>query len=195
MTSLTPEALTWYMQEVSMHALGEDVAYGNLLSALGKHETRQTRFVWFHLTSMLHHAAMISKFLQPVSRQEIAIARGEALRRALHVAEDSEVLPRDARDNVEHFDERLDNWAGDANPTILEIVLNNREGFDYMRVADKRVKRLLIASELVFVSERKNNSKFEVKLQPIHEEVQRIGQEAGAWTQGNSPYQFIYPRQ
>lgn len=176
-----------------MHALGEEIAYRDLLSVLEAIETRQTRLVWFHLTSMLHHAAMISKFLRPISRQ--AAARGEALRRALRVAENSDVLPRDARDNVEHFDERLDNWAKDASPTILEIVLNNREGYDYLRVSEKRVKRLLIADEMIFVSERKDRSKFELQLRPMHEEAQRIGHAADAWTQTESPYHFIFPKQ
>ncbi len=173
-----------------MHALGEEVAYRDLLSVLEAIETRQTRLVWFHLTSMLHHTAMISKFLRPISKH--AAARGEALRHALHVAENSDVLPRDARDNVEHFDERLDNWAKNASPTILEIVLNNREEYDYLRVAEKRVKRLLIADEMVFVSERKDRSKFELQLRPMHEDAQRIGHAADVWTQTKSPYHFIF---
>jgi hypothetical protein len=192
MSSLNPEALTWYMQEISMHALGEDVAYRELLATLDAIETRQTRLVWFQLTSMLHHAAMISKFLRPILKP--AAARGEALRHALHVAENSEVLPRDARDNVEHFDERLDGWAKDASQTILEIVLSDREGYDYLRVAEKRVKRLLIVDELIFVSERKDNTKFELQLRPMHEEVQRIGHAADAWTHTKSPYHFIFPQ-
>ena len=177
-----------------MHALGEEVAYRELLAALGAGETPQTRLVWFHLTSMLHHAAMISKFLRPISKKQSAATRGEALRQALHVAENSEVLPRDARDNVEHFDERLDNWAEDAGPTLLEIVLEDREAYDYLRVADKRVKRLIILDKMIFVSERKDNSKFELELTPMHEEVQRIGAAATQWVRNKSPYHFIYPR-
>jgi hypothetical protein len=181
------------MQEISMHALGEEVAYRDLVSALEAIETRQTRMVWFYLTSMLHHAAMISKFLRPISKQ--AAARGEALRHALQVAGNSDVLPRDARDNVEHFDERLDNWAKGTSPTILEIVLNNREGYDYLCVAEKRVKRLVISDEMIFVSERKDGSKFELHLRPMHQEVQRIGHAADAWTKTKSPYHFIFPHQ
>ena len=192
MSSPNSEALTWYMQEISMHALGEEVAYRDLLSALDAIETRQTRLVWFHLTSMLHHVAMISKFLRPISKQ--TAARGEVLRRALHVAENSDVLPRDARDNIEHFDERLDNWAKEASPTILEIVLSNREEYDYLCVSEKRVKRLLIEDEMIFVSERKDGSKFELQLRSMHEEIQRIGFEADAWTHLKSPYHFIFPQ-
>lgn len=178
-----------------MHAFGEDVAYCELLRTLGSHEERQTRFVWFHLTSMLHHAAMISKFLRPISKTTSkATARGETLRRNLHVAETSVVLSRDARDNVEHFDERLDNWVDNASPAVLEIVLDDREDYDSLRVAEKRVRRLLIADQLIFVSERKDSTKFELKLQPLHEEVQRIGREAAEWIGAISPYHFISPR-
>jgi hypothetical protein len=115
------------------------------------------------------------------------------LRDKLNVTEQSNVLPRDARDNVEHFDERIDNWVG-SDAAILEIVLDNRAGYDYLRVPEKRVKRVLIQENLVFVSEKRDQTKFELELAPLYEELKRIGEAAQQWIDGDSPYNFVYPQ-
>lgn len=176
-----------------MHALGARREYHGLLAVLSDIQTQQSRLVWFHLTSFLHHAAMISKFLAPISKGEVTLARRAALRGALSVAADSEVLSRDARDNMEHFDERIDRWIEDKHPTIIEIVLPDRESYEYLGIADKRVKRLLVADELVFISERKDGTKFELALRPVYEEIGRIGRASDKWIGHNSPYVFLYP--
>lgn len=177
-----------------MHALGAHLSYQAIGSLIANFDTRQSRLVWFHLTSFLHHASMISKFLAPISRDEVAVERGRTLREALGVGSESEVLPRAARDNVEHFDERMDRWVEDWNPSILEIVLPDREGYEFLRVADKRVKRLLIADEMVFVSEKRDNSKFELKLRPVYQEIDRVRKSAEQWMGTTSPYEFLYAR-
>jgi hypothetical protein len=84
--------------------------------------------------------------------------------------------------------------VGGNNQNILEIVLPDRAGYDYMRVAEKRVKRVLILDELIFVSEKQDGVQFELSLRPLHEEVERIGAEADKWIAASSPYHFIFPR-
>ncbi len=185
--------LTWYMQELSMHGLGAKIDFSNLIKVLNDPNTRQTMIVWFHLTSFLSHAAMISKYLSPINPNGIKKVRMELLREKLNVTVDSDVLPRDARDNVEHFDERIDNWVG-GDGTILEIVIDNRPGFDYLRVNEKQVKRVLLQEELIFISEKKDGSKFELDLQQLFDEVKRIGDEASKWIENSSPYHSIYPQ-
>jgi hypothetical protein len=185
--------LTWYMQELSMHGLGAEIDFNNLFQALANNETRQTRNVWFHLSSFLSHAAMISKYLSPINPCGIKKDRMKLLREKLNVSDDSGVLPRDARDNVEHFDERIDNWVG-GDGTILEIVLDNRSGFDYLRGNEKHVKRVILQEELIFVSEKRDGSKFELELRPLFNEIKRIEEEATKWIEDSSPYHFIYPQ-
>ena len=176
-----------------MHALGAQLTFQALLTVLEDPEARQSRLVWFHLTSFLHHASMMSKFLTPISKEPTAVARGQALRDALDIDSSSAVLPRDARDNIEHFDDRMDLWLRDSSPNILEIVLDDREDYDYLRVAEKRVKRLLIADELTFVSETRKSTKFELQLRPILEEVERIRSAVNTWMGRSSPCTFVYP--
>lgn len=186
--------LTWYMQELAMHGLGAEIDFTNLLQSLGNQDTCQTRIVWFHLTSFLAHAAMISKYLSPINPRGLTKDRIDLLREKLHIEDGSDVLPRDARDNVEHFDERIDNWVGDNAKTILEIVLDGRPDYNYLRADESRVKRILLQNEMIFISEKRDGSKFELSLQPLFEEVKRIGNEAGAWIDNSSPYHFLYPR-
>lgn len=186
--------LTWYMQELSMHGLGAEIDFANLLQSLSNPDTRQTRIVWFHLTSFLAHAAMISKYISPIKpKGGVKEERMRILREKLKIKVDSDILPRDARDNVEHFDERIDNWVGNDSNSILEIVLDDRAGYTFLGVNKKRVKRIILQKELIFISEKKDGSKFELELLPLFQEVKRIGDEAGAWIENSSPYHFIYP--
>ncbi len=138
--------------------------------------------------------AMISKYLSPISPRGIKKDRMDILREKLSIGSDSEVLPRAARDNVEHFDERIDNWIGSDANTILEIVFPDRKGYDFMSSSENSIKRVLLLEELVFISEERDCSKFELELQPLFEEVERIGSEASSWIQNSSPYHFISPQ-
>lgn len=186
--------LTWYMQEISMHAYGAEVDAKRIFELLDRHETIQSRLVWFHLASLLSHAGMISKLASPISRDAAANARGAALKAALSVEATSEILPRNARDNTEHFDERIDNWVSANATEIMEIVLPDRGGYNYLRGDEKRVRRVLLKKELVFISENRDGSKFELELKPLVQEVARIGNEATKWINTKSPYHFMYPR-
>ena len=185
--------LTWYMQELGMHGLGASIDFSNLLQALENPNTRQTRIVWFHLTSFLAHAAMVSKYVSPINPTGIKKKRMDLLRVTLNVADDSDVLPRDTRDNIEHFDERIDNWVG-SDGRILEVVLANRSGYDFLRPDEKQIKRVLLQEELIFISEKRDGNKFELELRPLFEEVKRIGNEAEEWIKNSSPYHFVYPQ-
>jgi len=192
-TKIDNYELTWYMHEICMHSLGAHIEYRQLVERLIDDSTRQTRLVWFHLTSFLSHSAMISKYLSPISKGAVPGLRKQALRDLLGVDANSEVLPRDARDNVEHFDERIDNWVGGENQNILEIVLPDRASYDYLRAAEKRIKRVLILDEMAFISERRDKSKFQLELLPLHEEVDRIGVAAQKWIDAKSPYHVVQP--
>jgi hypothetical protein len=64
--------------------------------------------IWFAIHALLSAAANVSKILWPPNT---AFAqRGEELRRALEVGPDSMIQHRDARNHLEHFDERIETW-------------------------------------------------------------------------------------
>ena len=185
--------LTWYMHELMMHGLGVGRDFERLQTTLADPATRQTRIVWFHLTGFLSHAAMISKYLSPINPRGVKQTRMSTLRSKLGVDDSSDILPRNARDNIEHFDERIDNWVGHDGQTILEIVLDDRSGYQYLRVDQKRIKRVLLEREMIFISENRDGSKLEIELQPISVEALRIAEEAEEWVANESPYHFVYP--
>ncbi len=76
----------------------------------------------------------------------------------------------------------------------MEIVLPDRGGYDYLRGDEKRIRRVLLKQELIFISENRDGSKFELELKPLVQEVARIGDEATTWTNTKSPYHFVHPR-
>ena len=186
--------LTWYMHELMMHGLGASRDFQQLQAALADPETRQTRIVWFYLTGFLSHAAMISKYLSPINPRGVKQIRMNALRSKLSIDASSDILPRNARDNVEHFDERIDNWIGQEEQTILEIVLDDRSGYQYLGADQKQIKRVLLEKEMIFISENRDGSKLELTLHPLADEALRIANEAEEWVENESPYHFIYPQ-
>lgn len=186
--------ITWYMEELGMHGFGAFREFKALETAIANPGTINTRVVWFHLTSFLAHAAMISKYLFPIKPRGIKQTRMQVLRDQLGIDDRSAILSRDARDNVEHFDERIDNWVENGGGAILEAVIPNRRGYDYLRAGEKRIKRLLLAEEMIFISERRDGSQLELPLEPLIAEAQRIGKEANRWIGEESTYHAIYPR-
>ena len=186
--------LTWHMDEIGMHGMCAHMEYRHLDDLLRDDHSRQTRLVWFALTAFLSHAAMMSKYLDPIGKGEVKSVRKDMLCQLLGVAAESDVISRDARDNVEHFDERVDGWVGTDNQSILESVLPDRAAYQYLRVAEKRVRRVLLLDEMVFISEKRDQSKFELDLASLHAEVKRIGDAADTWISTKSPYHFIPPR-
>jgi hypothetical protein len=186
--------ITWYMDEIRMHSMCAHMEYAQLCELLGDDRSRQTRFVWFALTAFLSHAAMMSKYLDPIGDRGVKPVRRDTLRRLLGVGRDSDVIPRSARDNVEHFDERVDAWVGTDTQSILEAVLPDRAAYKYLRVSEKRVRRVLLLSEMIFISENRDHSKFELDLTSLHAEVKRIGDAADSWVETKSPYYFVTPQ-
>jgi hypothetical protein len=179
--------LAWYMQEIRMQGFGALAEYDGMNDARGHAITEQDWLIWYYLTSFLNHAAMISKYLWPILTSDIALARKKVLRELLHVQTNSEVLPRYARDNVEHFDERIDSWIGGNNHNILEIIVHNRSEYNDLHTDKSRVKRVLILDEAVFISEKRDCSRFELPLTPLRDEILRIYLEAESFMKSRSP--------
>lgn len=186
--------ITWYMHELAMHSWGVDREFRALEAAIADSYTVQTRIVWFHLTSFLSHASMISKYLDPIRKNKIQKQRMDVLRKKLGVDRHCHILSRDARDNVEHFDERIDNWVGQGKQAVLEVVLPDRAGYDFLAADGKRIKRVLLAAEMVFVSEKRDGCKLEFKLRPLAADAKKIGDNATRWIVDESPYHFIFPQ-
>ena len=190
--NLNDEQLTHYIHEIIMHCFGAERSFHELNKLINLQEYKQSRYVWFALNSFLSHSAMVSKYLYPTNK--LNSTRGIKLREILELVESSELISREARNNIEHFDERIDNWVSLDTNNILEIVLENRKAFEFIKGRKKRVKRLLLKEELIFISENKDSSQLELELNPIHKELLKINKKAIEWLKKFSPYNFIYPK-
>lgn len=181
--------LHWYTDEIQMHASSALASYRHLCDLLANSTTRQRRDVWFALVSFLTHTAMISKFLDPI--KESAKERGIKLRAHLGVQGDSAILPRTARDNLEHFDERIDGWVERNEERILEMVFLDREGLEFLSDQPRAIRRVLIADEMVFISEDRNGAPVEMALVPIYEAIERLNATCLHKLATESPYTYM----
>jgi len=59
-----------------------------------------------HLQNLVIHAAALSRYFWPVGKKHQW--RGEQMRAAFEIGEESALKPRELRNAIEHFDERLD---------------------------------------------------------------------------------------
>jgi hypothetical protein len=181
--------LHWYTDEIQTHAASALASYGLLCDLLANKATHQRRDIWFALVSFLTHAAMISKFLDPIKAS--AKKRGVELRAHLGVPNESAILPRAARDNLEHFDERIDGWVERNEQRVLEMVFQDREGFKFLRHQSRAIRRVLIADEMVFISEDRNGAPVEMPLVPIYEGIQQLNATCLHKLATESPYNYM----
>lgn len=87
----------------------------------------------------------------------------------------------------------MDSWVEGGVQQILEVVVPNRRGLDYLARERTRIRRVLLKDELVYISDNRDGTRFELELRPMIEEATRIGWQALQWIEDNSPYVFIYP--
>lgn len=85
-----------------------------------------------HAMSFIHKAAAVSRIFWPpksFSKESSARAksRGENLKKALQINDTHPIKSRDLRDHLEHFDERLDDWAEHSkNRCIIVRMIGKR---------------------------------------------------------------------
>lgn len=182
--------LHWYTDEIQIHAASAIASYKHLVTLVAESKTRQSREVWFVLVSFLTHAAMISKFFDPIKADESKKQRGVALQAHLKIAKDSPILPRAARDNLEHFDERIDNWVENMEDKVLEMVFDDRDGFNFIYEHKGAIRRVLIAEEMVFISEDRHGNPVETKLSPVFEALQSLQDVCLHKLATESPYNY-----
>lgn len=171
------------------HALCEEIAIQcelaidqfDAVAALLKDEKfRQHRKVWAHLHAFFTHSAMVSKMLaNPANNNPKAKERGEYLCKLLEVEVASPIFGRNARNNVEHQDERLDIWIDQDGASLLEVAFDDRSGYDFMTSNHgdgrprKFIRQAMIVDEMVFVSEGRNGPE-ETPLLPVVEELRLL---------------------
>lgn len=179
------------MQELEMNGIGAQHSFDKMSELLACEATIQSRLVWVHLASFLSHCAMISKYLSPKSPSGAQKIRMDSLRNALQIDDNSDILTRKARNNIEHFDTRMDNWIGKRVSTVLEVVFLNRAKYTFLNAGEKKIKRVILRDELIFISQNTDDTLDELALQLLMNEVNTIVGKATSWIEQNSDYSFI----
>lgn len=88
------------------------------------------------------HASHVSRMLWPSSRKRGAKERGYALRSSLGVDDSDPLSRRGLRNNLEHFDERLDDWVEQSpNRIYIDNIIGPPEAIGGSAVRDKDILR------------------------------------------------------
>lgn len=190
---MTPEQLHVYTEETYIHtqlALSNYLTYRNLVDNL---ETRQLRSAWMYLQGFLSHFGMVSKLLfAPNSKNTRSKRRAKALREHLGFDETSALNNRDARNAIEHLDERMDYWLDAGDKSILEGVFENEQDFNFISPKRSIVRRVFIIEESLFITEEKDGPK-KMEIKPLIEELGRLNAWCSDKMENVNPFQMIQP--
>lgn len=164
-----------YLVEIADSAQFGVLMRKQFLEMVGAPQTRQSTHVWMSLQAALLSYGTVSKFLFPVDRGRVAQARGEALRKELGILDTSPLKNRDARNAIEHFDERLDRCLENPEAGILQSVFSNRADYAFLNPDRWIVRRAYITDEDIFVTEgKKIGLRVEMPLSEIFRELELV---------------------
>jgi hypothetical protein len=189
---MTPEQLHVYTEETLIHAQLALSNYQTFLNVLAGSETRQRREAWMFLQSFLSHFGMVSKLLYAPSGSRRAENRAKELRAYLGFDRSSALNDRNARNAIEHLDERIDNWLEVPDKGVIESVFKNREEYGYLPKKNWFVRRAFIIEGSVFIVEERSGPK-EMELQPLSEELGRLCEACQEKLKLPGPYEVINP--
>jgi hypothetical protein len=170
---MTPEQLYIYTEETYIHSQLALTNYHKFRSVVDNYETRQHREGWMYLQSFLSHFGMVSKLLYAPSGSKRARDRAKQLRKHLDTDETSALNDRDARNAVEHLDERMDNWLEASHKGILECVFDEEKDFAFLSLDNWIVRRVFILADNLFITEEKSGLK-RMSIQPLIDELSRL---------------------
>jgi hypothetical protein len=164
-----------YLEEIADASQFGVLMRDQFLNLVADEAQRQTTMVWMSLQAALLQYGMVSKFLFPIGGSKTAEKRGQDLRAELGVPNDSPIQNRDARNALEHFDERLDRCIEQPQAGILQAVHRDRAEYEYLRPERWIIRRAYIADEDVLVSEGKVvGSRVEMPLRPIFDALAAV---------------------
>lgn len=164
-----------YLTEIADSAHFGVLMREKFLELISQPDNRQSTQVWMTLQSALLSYGSVSRFLFPPRNGATAQKRGEDLRLELGIADESPLRDRDARNAVEHFDERLDRCLEKPDAGIMQMVFEDRNSYDYLNPDRWIIRRAYIVDEDLFITEGKVvGSRVEMPLGEIFDELERV---------------------
>ena len=130
--------------------------------------------------AFLSHVGNVSKLFWPARRS--SRSRGELLRKELNVSGSSPVKQRDPCNYIEHYDERLEDWASSPqrrNLVDMNIMprssISGIDPSDFMRNLDPNTLEFYFTAE-------------DYDLKALAAEMRTIGQSADSWLSQHDPW-------
>ena len=180
----------WYFDELVTQGIAAKISFENVERYLANEATKQSLLVWSSISAFLAHTAAISKILFP--SRDGGMERAAELLELLNQPQLAHLRDRSGRDNVEHMDERIDNWAArDAN-YVVSMVIPDRAGYEYLCTPDKAVRRVLIEEGLVYVSEDRRGRRVETHLRDLLQDAEMVRETSLQRMLEDPPYQFLF---
>lgn len=114
----------FYIRSIGLAALRGVEGFDRFRHGIGS-RTDSVRLI-YELQTALTHAAAVSRFFWPASRDALSTARAARLRFGYDVGDNDPLANRDLRNAIEHFDERLDQFLA-TNPMgpIVDMVFGD----------------------------------------------------------------------
>lgn len=166
------------LDEVDTQCILSLSSYDKMVEILRDHENKQSKEVWKYLQAFLAHSGILSSLIFKKGNPEKTKIVTDFLKSELEISEDSPIRERGGRNFLEHievFEIYVANRTDDRG--IIQIVFDNRKGFDYLKSDRYYYKRTLILDEMVFAYQNQESIN-ELELKPIANEIKRILQKS-----------------
>src|SRR6476469_10758873 len=114
----------FYIQSIGLLALSGVERFDRYRNGISS--TTDSVNLIHELQSALTHAAAVSRFFWPATRDPLSTARADRLRSGYEVGDNDPLANRSLRNAFEHFDERLDKFLA-TNPTgpIVDMIFGD----------------------------------------------------------------------
>lgn len=187
---MTPEQLYVYTEETSIHTQLALSNYRAFIDIISNSDTRQRREAWMYLQSFLSHFGMVSKLLFAPSGNRRTKNRARELSEYLESSDNATLNDRNARNAIEHLDERMDYWLDNEHKGILEGIYETENDFSYFAPERWTVRRVYILAESLFITEDANGHK-KMKIEPIVNELVMLNTRCDIKLNNHLPFLII----
>jgi hypothetical protein len=166
------------LDEVDTQSLLALSSFIKIQELINYEETKQLKDVWKYLQAFLAHSSILGSLIFKKGNPDKTKVVTDYLKTELKIKDNSPIREKGGRNFLEHI-EVFEIYASNRNDTkgILQMVFNDRKGFEYFDLKKWYIKRVLIMDEMIFIYQNQEAKK-ELLLMPIFDEVKRIFSES-----------------
>lgn len=162
------------LDEVDTQCILALTSFDKMVEILSNHETKQSKEVWKYLQAFLAHSGILGSLIFKIGNPDKTKVVTDYLKSELEISEESPIKERGGRNFLEHI-EVFEIYVANRNDEkgIIQMVFDNRIGFNYLRSDRYYYKRTLILDEMIFAYQKQESIK-ELELNPIAAEIKKI---------------------